>query len=110
VHDVRLKALVQQPASRLEAEQSSTNDGRTACSRDAFQDAMAVIERAKHEHATLEPAIFISDICHRRDDRTAAGRNDELVVPLRQPSGRMHSPVPYINLLNTAAGMKRDAV
>ena len=62
MNDVRLEAPVQKAAGRLQSEQPSANDGGASRRRGAAHDALAVVERAKHEHAVLEHAVLIAHV------------------------------------------------
>ena len=87
--DVRLEAPVQKAARGLQSQQAAADDSGASRGRCAGHDALAVVERAKHEHALLERAVLIAHVVERRNHRAAAGRNDELVVALRR-SRRLH--------------------
>ena len=55
--DVHLAAVVQQAARRLEPEQAAADHGRASALLRRRDDARAVVERAKAEHAGLELAV-----------------------------------------------------
>ena len=58
MNDVRLEAPIQETAGRLQPQQPSADDGGAPRRRGAAHDALAIVERAKHEHALLEGAVL----------------------------------------------------
>ncbi len=80
VHDVRLQAPVQKPASRLESKQSAADDRGALRVGSRTHDAVAIVQSPKHEDAVLEAPILIPDMRDGWNHRGAAGRDDERVV------------------------------
>ena len=110
MNDVGFQAPVQKAAGRFQPQQPSANHSGAARGLRAAHDALAIVQRAKHEHTLLEDAVLVAHVRERRNDGAAAGGDDQRVVSLRQPAGRRHRSVVQINLLDALAGMKRDAL
>jgi hypothetical protein len=96
--------------SRFQTQQTSANDCRAARGFRRAHDALAIVERAKDEYTILEDAVLVADVRERRNERAAAGGEDQRVVSLDESAGRRHPLFVQINLLDARAGMKRDAL
>ena len=80
--DVQSEVL--QAARGLQPQQAAADHRRASSFLHAhFGDFPAIVERAEHKHARLEAAIAHRGAFHRRNERPAAGGDDQLVVRLR---------------------------
>ena len=82
VNDVHLAAVVDQSARRFQAQQAAADDGGAPALLGLRNDAVAVVDGAKAEDAGLDLAVRAVHAGHRRNERAAAGRDQQLVVAL----------------------------
>ena len=80
--DRYLQAEVLQTARGLETEEPAADDRRALPAAGVRRDVAAVAQRTEHEHPAHERAVRGTQAFNRRKKRTAAGRDDQLVVGL----------------------------
>ncbi|MEA2137894.1 MAG: hypothetical protein QOG56_1044, partial [Solirubrobacteraceae bacterium] len=97
VHDVHLHSALEQAAGGLEAEQATPDDGHAARLAGPFEHRVAVGDVAKAEDARQRTTV-VEHAVDRREERPAAGRDDQLVVAVdRRVAGR-DRPVEAVDL------------
>ena len=76
----------------------------------ARQNALAVVDRPEDERAVLQRAVVVDEAVDRRQQRTAAGGDDERVVRLGDAACAGDRACGEIEPLGADAGVERDAV
>ena len=79
---IDLQSEILKAASRFQPEQSAADHSRALLAFRVFRDLAAVIQSAEHEDAGLEAAVGHGGPFHVRDERTASGGDDQLIVGL----------------------------
>ena len=108
VDHVRLETPVQKATRRFQSQQPSADHRGRARGRRGAHDALAIVQRAKHEYALLERAVLVADVGERRDDGAAAGCDNQLVVLLREAVSGDDLLRAHIDPLDPLACMERD--
>ena len=80
VHDIDSQSPVLQAAGGLEAEQSAADHHRLGPVRSLADHADAVVERAEPEDAVGQCLVVGPQPGHRREERPAAGGQDQVVI------------------------------
>jgi plasmid stabilization system protein ParE len=110
VDNVDLATVIEQAARRLQPEQPAADH------RDALRlfgrgdDVVTVLDGAEREDAGPQPAVRGVGALHRRDERAAARRDQQLVVAFERAVGGQDKPRREVDVRHPRAGVQHDAV
>ena len=107
MHHADLEPEILQSTRRFETEQAAADHRGALLALCPCRDLAAIVQRAEHEDARLETAIGHGGSFHRRNEGTAAGRDDQLVVGLGLPVFAVHKPSPAQKPCGTRPDVRR---
>ncbi len=110
VHDVDGQTAVLQPASRFETEQPAADHHGLGAVRGLGDHAHAVVEGAEPEHPVGQRLVVGPQARHRREERPAAGGQDQLVVVQHGAVVGVHQARVAVDAHHPHAGPQVDAV